>query len=406
MSFDASLASSGIAAVSVTDGIADPWFASSGKKLDELQSKLDTGDQMQGFALGKITLEADIVIEQERKQGRNVLGVLPAASEPNGHVAPLIVCAHVDHLGRGGGSNSRAKGDDAKKIHHGADDNASGTAGVMEIAQWLADQKKQGKLALKRDILFAAWSGEELGLLGSNHFVEDFSKMIKGDPNAKLGGMFDACLNMDMIGRFNKNLVLQGVGSSSWWPKEIEKRNAVTGLPISTQSDAHLATDSTTFYLRGIPTLNAFTGAHEDYHMPSDTADKINYEKSAQIAKFMGLVARSLATSAEAPDYIAMEAPRNQGTRTGLRVYLGTIPDYAQGDIKGVKLSGVSPVGPAAKAGVKAGDIIVKLGAKDIQNIYDYTYVMGDLKIGEETTVVVLRDGKSVELKITPGSRD
>jgi len=406
MSFDASLASSGIAAISVTDAVADRLLSFAGKSLKELQDKLDGGEPMGGIECKGAGLAARISIVQEKKQGRNVLGLLPAGAAGNAHVAPLIVCAHVDHLGRGGGSNSRAKGDDTRKIHHGADDNASGTAGVLEIAQWLADQKKQGKLALKRDILFAAWSGEELGLLGSNHFVEDFAKMIKNDPNAKLGGMFDACLNMDMIGRFNKNLVMQGVGSSSWWPKEIEKRNAVTGLPIITQGDAHLATDSTTFYLRGIPTLNAFTGAHEDYHMPSDTADKVNCDKAAQIAKFMALVARSLATNDGAPDYIAMEAPKNQGTRTGLRVYLGTIPDYAQGDIKGVKLSGVSPVGPAAKAGVKAGDIILKLGAKDIQNIYDYTYVMGDLKIGVKTTIVVQREGKLVELEITPGSRD
>ena len=115
---------------------------------------------------------------------------------------------------------------------------------------------------------------------------------------------------------------------------------------------------------------------------------------------------RALATTHEAPDYVAMDAPKNQGTRTGLRVYLGTIPDYAQGDIKGVKLSGVSPIGPAAKAGVKAGDVIIKLGGKDIQNIYDYTYVMGEMKIGVQTAVTVLRDGKPVELKITPGSRD
>jgi S1-C subfamily serine protease len=120
----------------------------------------------------------------------------------------------------------------------------------------------------------------------------------------------------------------------------------------------------------------------------------------------MALVARSLATTLDAPDYIAMEAPKNQGTRNGMRVYLGTIPDYAQGDIKGVKLSGVSPVGPAAKAGVKAGDIIIKLGSKDIQNIYDYTFVMGELKIGIETNLTVTRDGKPVEIKITPGSRD
>jgi Tol biopolymer transport system component len=406
MGFDASLASSGIAAVSVTDATASKLLAGAGKSLKELQDKLDTGDLMGGIECGALKLAAHIAIEQEKKMGRNVLGMLCKGTEPDFHTAPLIVGAHVDHLGSRAGSNSRAKGDELNKIHHGADDNASGTAGVMEIAQWLADAKKQGKLDLKRDVLFAAWSGEELGLLGSSHFCEALAKMIKGDPSAKLTGMLSACLNMDMIGRFDKNLVLQGVGSSSWWPKEIEKRNAVTGLPITTQNDAHLATDSTTFYTRGIPTLNAFTGAHADYHMPSDTADKVNYEKAAQISKFMGLITRALATTHDAPDYVAMEAPKNQGTRTGLRVYLGTIPDYAQGDIKGVKLSGVSPVGPAAKAGVKAGDVITKLGGKDIQNIYDYTYVMGEIKIGVETTITVERDGKPVDFKITPGSRD
>jgi Tol biopolymer transport system component len=406
MGFDASLASSGIAAVSITDALASKLLAGAGKSLKELQDKLDTGDLMGGIECVGLKMSAHIAIEQEKKTGRNVLGMLCKGTEPDFHTAPLVVCAHVDHLGSKGGSNSRAKGEDLNKIHHGADDNASGTAGMMEIAQWLADAKKQGKLDLKRDVIFAAWSGEELGLLGSAHFCEELAKMIKGDPNAKLTGMLDACLNMDMIGRFDKNLVMQGVGSSSWWPKEIEKRNAVTGLPITTQNDAHLATDSTSFYTRGIPTLNAFTGAHADYHMPSDTADKINYEKAAQIAKFMGLITRALATTHDAPDYVAMDAPKNQGTRTGLRVYLGTIPDYSQGDIKGVKLSGVSPVGPAAKAGVKAGDIIIKLGGKDVQNIYDYTYVMGEIKIGAETTITVQREGKPVELKIMPGSRD
>jgi hypothetical protein len=218
--------------------------------------------------------------------------------------------------------------------------------------------------------------------------------------------MFAACLNMDMIGRFQKTLVLQGVGSSTWWPKEIEKRNAPIGLPITTQNDAHLPTDSTTFYLRGIPTLNAFTGSHADYHMPSDTAEKIDYDNAAKIAKLMGLLARGIATADSNPEYVAMEAPKNQNTRGGMRAYLGTIPDYAQGDIKGVKLSGVSPIGPAGKAGLKGGDIIVKLAGKDVLNIYDYTSLMGELKIGKETTITVLRESKPIEFKITPGSRE
>jgi Tol biopolymer transport system component len=406
MAFDASLASSGIAAISVTDAVADRLLKSAGKTLKALQDKLDTGDLMGGIDCTGLKLSAKIDIKQEKKTGRNVLGVLPAKDKPDPHIAPLIVCAHVDHLGSKGGSNSRAKGDELDRIHHGADDNASGVAGVIEIAQWLADQKKQGKIKLTRDIIFAAWSGEELGLLGSNHYVESLAKMFRGDPNGKLTGMFAACLNMDMIGRFQKTLVLQGVGSSSWWPKEIEKRNAPIGLPITTQNDAHLPTDSTTFYLRGIPTLNAFTGSHADYHMPSDTAEKIDYENAAKITKLMGLLARGIATADTNPEYVAMEAPKNQNTRGGMRAYLGTIPDYAQGDIKGVKLSGVSAIGPAGKAGLKGGDVIVKLGGKDVLNIYDYTSLMGELKIGKETTITVLRDGKNVELKITPGSRE
>lgn len=406
LAFDASLASSGIAAISVTDEVGDQLLKPTGKTLKELQDKLDTGDLMGGLMAEGLKLAAEIDIEQEKKVGRNVIGVLPAKVEPDGHIAPLVIGAHIDHLGNKGGSNSRAKGDDLERIHHGADDNASGVAGLIEIAQWLADLKKQGKLKMTRDVIFAAWSGEELGLLGSNHYVESYAKMITGKPDSQLTGTFAAYLNMDMIGRFHKTFVLQGVGSSSWWPKEIEQRNAPIGLPITTQNDAHLPTDSTAFFLRGIPTLNAFTGAHEDYHMPSDTADKIDYDTAAKIAKFMGLVARSICTSTDAPDFVKMEAPKNSGARTGLRAYLGTIPDYAQGDIQGVKLSGVSSVGPAAKAGVKGGDIIVKLGGKDVANIYDYTYILGELKIGEETTITVKREDQAIELKITPQSRD
>ena len=405
LAFDASLASSGIAAVSVTDAVGNEMLKAAGKDLKILQDKLDTGDLMGGIELPSVTLGGKVAIKQERKMGRNVLAILPAKAEADPHIPPLIIGAHVDHLGSKGGSNSRAKGDEADKIHHGADDNASGTAGVMEIAQWMADQKASGKLQMKRDVIFAAWSGEELGLLGSGHFVESFAKMITGKADGQLKGMFAACLNMDMIGRFHRTVVLQGVGSSTWWPGEIEKRNAPIGLPITIQSDAHLPTDSTTFYTRGIPTLNAFTGNHGDYHMPSDTADKLDYEKAAQVSKLMGLMARGIVISDKAPDYVAMEAPKNQA-RSGFRVYLGTIPDYSQGDTKGVKLSGVSPVGPAAKAGVKGGDIIVKLGGKDVLNIYDYTSIMAELKVGVQTSIVVQREGKEVEMKVTPSSRD
>ena len=276
----------------------------------------------------------------------------------------------------------------------------------MEIAQYLAEQQKSGKLKLKRDVVFAAWSGEELGLLGSAHFAAEKAKAVHGDADALLTDVFAANLNMDMIGRLDKTVVLQGVGSSDIWTKEIERRNVPVGLPITTQSDTYLSTDATTFYLRGVPILSAFTGAHEDYHRPSDTADKINYEGAQKISRFMALVARGLATSDSEPDYIKVERKQGKGQRANLRAYLGTIPDYAQGDVKGVKLSGVSKGGPAEKAGLQGGDVIIKLAGKELKNIYDYTYVLESLKVDEEVEIVVSRKGKNVTMKITPGSRE
>ncbi len=210
---------------------------------------------------------------------------------------------------------------------------------------------------------------------------------------------------MDMIGRLKDSLVLQGIGSSDYWKGAIESRNAPIGLPITIQSDTYLPTDATPFYLRQVPILSAFTGAHEDYHTPRDTPDKINYEGATKIAKLMGLITRGLAIDDSAPKYLKVDPPKNQGGR-GFRVYLGTIPDYSQGDIKGVKLSGVAEKGPAGAAGLKAGDIIVGLGERQILNIYDYTDAMADLKVGEETTVKVQRGGEELTLKLVPASRD
>ena len=402
---DASMSDSGIAAISVSDEIAGKMLIQGGvnKTLQQLQDGLDAGKMQSGIPLKKIKLGAGLSIAQEKRTGRNVLGVIPA-DDP--HAPAVLIGAHVDHLGAEIGPGSRASGKEASSIHYGADDNASGTAGLMEIAEYLADLKAKGKLPLKRAVVFAAWSGEELGLLGSSHYVRTSAKMFFGDEDAKLDKLFAAALNMDMIGRFDKSLVLQGVGSSASWPAEIEKRNAPLGLPIVTQADSYLATDATSFYLRGVPILNAFTGAHDDYHTPLDTPDKLNYEGAAKASKFMALVTRGLLLSAETPGYVAMQKPEEKGARGGLRAYLGTIPDYSQGDVVGVKLSGVTKGAPADKAGIKGGDIVTSLAGKELKNIYDYTYVLGALKIGDETTVRVQRKGKEIRLKITPGSRE
>lgn len=405
LGFDSSLAGSGIAAVSITDQLADAMLAASGKTIKQLQDELDKGESAAGFELAGITAKAAIDIKEEKRTGRNVIARLQATDPAASQRPPLVIGAHIDHLGNKLGSNSRGTDSEADKIHHGADDNASGVAAMLEIAQWMADQQNQGKLVLRRDVIFAGWSGEEIGLLGSAAWVRALAKAGGGDEDASLNGKVAAYLNMDMVGRLREKLVLQGLGSSSVWMKEIEKANVVAGLPLTTQSDAYLPTDATTFYVKGVPVFSAFTGSHEEYHTPRDTADKINYPGIESIAKFMGAVARSLAQREEAPDYREMEKPKEAG-RGGLRLYLGTIPDYSQGDLEGVKLSGVAKLGPAQKAGVLAGDLIVELGGKPIKNLYDYTYLMSELKPGEETTVVVQRKEERLTLKITPVSRE
>ncbi len=406
LSFDASLADSGIAAISITTELAKQLIAQAEEDLTELQTMLDKGEMMVGLKIPNTSLDAQIDIKQEKAVGRNVIGILEAR-DPEAQKRPAVILgAHIDHLGNKPSPASLALGEDRNEVHYGADDNASGTAALLEIAHYLADQQAQGKLTLERNIWFAAWSGEELGLLGASHFVRHMAEERYQDADAKLGDVFAANLNMDMIGRLDKALVLQGIGSSSIWLGEIERRNAPVGLPITTQKDTYVATDAMAFYLREVPILNAFTGAHEDYHRPSDTVDKINLEGTEKVTRFMALVARGLATNAEDPDYIRVTRPENQGRRANLRAYLGTIPDYAQGDIAGVKLSGVSGGGPADQAGIQAGDIVIELAGKEVTNIYDYTYALEALKVGEAVEVVVQRKGKAVKLQITPGSRE
>ncbi len=401
--FDASLAGSSVGAVSVTDALAEAWLRQTGRSLKELQDTLDTGQLISGFSLDGLTLGATIDIQHEQRQGRNVLARLRAAKQSTGMV---VVGAHIDHLGTGLGNGSLARGDEKGDIHFGADDNASGVAAVLGIAKTLAMQHAKGELRLKRDILFALWSGEELGLLGSNHFTKTFGQTETERETETLSPAIAAYLNMDMVGRLDTALVLQGVGSSSEWPEKIEQQNVPVGLPITLQNDSYLPTDATSFYLKGVPILNAFTGGHAEYHSPRDTVEKLNYTGLTKITRLMTGLTRALASNEQAPDYIAIEKPQSPVGRVRLRAYLGTIPDYAQGNITGVQLSGVATSGPADLAGVRGGDVVLELAGKAVENIYDYTYVVGSLKVDEPVDITVMRNGQRVELMITPASRE
>lgn len=385
-------------ALAISTPVAQSWFLASGQNLAEIQTRLDQGEAGLGFGL-KPQLAARLDLKQIQGVGHNVLGLLAVP----GATRTVVIGAHVDHLGQGPNPNSlavtTARGAlpteaQAKMIHFGADDNASGSAGVLELAESLAGQTQ----GLKQNLLFALWSGEELGLLGSNHFVKAYS-------DADFRQRFSAYLNMDMVGRFDRALVMQGVGSSPAWPGLLEKHNFSLGLPLVLQQSAYLPTDATSFYLKGIPALSAFTGAHADYHTPGDTADKLNYAGEVPILSLIEKLALSLAGSAEAPAYTRQDPPKESQSR-GLRVYLGTIPDYASGDVQGMRLSGVSAGGPAEKAGLQAGDVILELAGKPIANIYDYTYAIDTLKIGQPATVKIRRGDQTLTLTLIPGARD
>jgi len=246
-------------------------------------------------------------------------------------------------------------------------------------------------------VVFAFWSGEEIGLIGSSYFAEH--------PLLPLSNAV-AYVNFDMVGRLRDNkLILQGVGSSGAWRKLIEKRNVAAGFDLTLQEDPYLPTDVTAFYPKRIPVLNFFTGSHEDYHRPTDRPETLDYEGLARITRFARGLLLDLAEGAQRPDYLAVaRSDQGEGGRENLRAYLGTIPDYAT-EVAGVKLSGVRAGGPADKAGLKAGDVIVEFGGKKVANIYDYTYAMDAARIGEPVPVVVVRDGQRVTLKVTPEAR-
>jgi hypothetical protein len=392
MSFDTAIAGSGIVAASITGAVADRLFSAAGKSLDEVQKDLDTGNpHASGFALTGITLSVNAKVIRQAQTGHNVLAYLPATSPVDAIDKPWIaIGAHFDHLGRGTTGGSLAGEADAGKVHHGADDNASGTSAVLAIADALSRQPRN------RNLLVALWSGEELGLLGSSAFV--------ATPPVPLDRIA-AYLNFDMVGRMQDNkLVVQATGTSEQWPKVLEQANVVAGFDLTLQPDPYQPTDVSNFNQAGVPCLSFFTGSHADYHKPSDTAEKIDYADLARVSQLGGSIVKRLMGAENAPAFTKVEPKTEAGGRAGLRVFTGTIPDYAS-DVKGLLLGGVVAGGPAEKAGLQKGDVIIEIAGQSITNIYDYTYALDLLKIGAPTNVVYTRAGERREATLTPAAR-
>lgn len=395
MSFDTALSGSGIVAASVSGRLADAMFATLGdpsKTLGAAQKSMDDANpHAAGFDLPKLTASVHTDVVREKKTGHNLVAYLPATRTVPGVQKPwLAIGAHYDHLGKGEIGNSLAEKADLSKIHHGADDNASGTAAVLSLAEIMSSQPRT------RNLLLQFWSGEELGLVGSSAYVN--APAVPLDQTA-------AYVNFDMVGRMQDNkLTVQATGSSPVWARVIEQANVAAGFDLQLQQDPNQPTDVSSFNQASVPSLNFFTGTHADYHKPTDTADKINYDDLDRIVDMAVAVVKRVGDTPEAPQFTKVEQASDAGSRAGVRLFTGTIPDYST-EVKGLLLSGVIGGGPAEQAGLQKGDVIVEIAGQSITNIYDYTYALEVLKIGEPVKVVYQRGGQRRETTLTPTAR-
>lgn len=364
--------------------------------------------QIRPANLPQMTATLRVDLQKKTVDAYNVIGIIEGNDSTLKNEA-IVIGAHYDHLGRGGNSSLSPGSSD---IHHGADDNASGTAAIIELARQFAKDKKN-----KRTLIFMAFGGEEEGLLGSKHYVNNpvwpLDKTV-------------AMINLDMVGRLNENkLTVGGIGTASEWKAVVEAKNSRQNLslPIGHQytekgeylpmggpkfeafslqlnEDGFGPSDHSSFYGKQIPVLFFFTGTHLDYHKPSDRAEKIEYYGLYMITSYVAAIAKSIDENPTRPTYKLAQSS-GMGGRANFNVSLGTIPSYAEGN-DGLGIDGVRDGSPAAKAGLKAGDKIIKLAGKDVRNISDYMYALGVMKAGEEYEVVVKRGNETLTMKIVP----
>lgn len=422
----------GLPVIAVSRQTGERLLSASPTMLTEIQKRLGekqttpVTEQVPALPQQPVTVSLTTSVVRREVHAANVIGILEG-SDPVQKNEAIVIGAHYDHLGLGGeGSLATKEGD----IHHGADDNASGTAGLIELARVFVS----GGSRPKRTIVFIAFGGEEEGLLGSNYYVNH--PVV---PLANTVAMF----NMDMIGRLkNKNLIVGGIGTAAEWRSLVEAANFSQGLTVSLagiprdaatiqtrapivvgangqsivtsdaskqftltlNEDGFGPSDHSSFYAKQIPVLFFWTGTHEDYHKPSDTAEKINYEDEARILSFIARLVRDVDSEAKRPTYAATKSPAAGRSTGGFNVSLGTIPNYGDSS-DGLLIDGVRENSPAAMSGIQAGDKIVRLAGRDIRNVYDYTAALGEMRAGQEYDVELMRGGERLKLKIIPAAR-
>ncbi|HEY5657479.1 MAG TPA: M28 family peptidase [Myxococcota bacterium] len=382
----------GLPVLHVLPSEAESWLHAAGTDLRAQVEAIDAAFASRPLALGRV--RGEVRLERDYAELCNVVGVLPGRGSL-AHEA-VVIGAHFDHLGYGQ-SGSMAPGE--KAIHNGADDNASGAAGVVAAMGLLRRARSE---APRRQIVFVAFNAEEVGLAGSSAYVEHPPVPLK-----KTRGM----LNMDMIGRLRDHrLTVLGTESGDRWEAWLRGVAPAFGLDLVFHGDGYGPSDQTPFYGGGVPVLHFFTGAHDDYHRPSDDADRIEFAGAARVVALLAEVALRAAEYAPGLAYRETSSgPALAGDSRGYGAWLGTIPDYtAMGpDVKGgVLLGGVRKGGPAEAAGLRAGDKIVEMDGKVIDNLYDMTFVLRDHHPGDVIRVVLERDAARLEFAVALGSRD
>ncbi len=357
-----------------------------GKTLAELAEAIDRDLKPRSCPLDGVRVRYGCKLEQAKAYVRNVLAMLPGTGKHKDEF--VVVGAHYDHVGLGG-PGSLAPG--TRTVHNGADDNASGTASVLELARRL---KEAGT---DRSILFILFAAEERGLLGSAHFVQH--------PTVPLEKVV-AMINLDMVGRLRKDkLIVYGTGTAPEFGQWIPELAKQYGFDLKAVKTGFGPSDHASFYRKRIPVLHFFTDLHPDYHKPTDDWDKLNYEGMARIVDMVYDVVVRVANAPKRPAYVHVAPQRPRRGQQSERAYLGSVPSFGNTDVDGVLLDAVTEGGPAQKAGLKAGDVIVKIGDIEIHGLEDLDQALREYKPGQKVKVVVKRDNKELTFEVTLGRR-